>query len=125
MDKFLSFEPTTLYTLKAIGDAKGDNRYLKQLLSLFFKQSEHSFQQVRTALRLGDKSSIRSVAHKLKGSAQCLGAHSLSRLSESLQREAEASDSSLGTLQHLLSELESSYETTREELAEFLKQTSS
>jgi len=68
--------------------SKDPNRF-RRLVSLFLASLEESFLSIRKGLDRGDYSSVREVAHTLKGTSANLGALRLSSLCAALEQSCE------------------------------------
>lgn len=62
-----------------------DDSLISELIGVFKTSTEASLQQMRTALATGDVPRLRSAAHKVRGSAEQLGADALAEACQILE----------------------------------------
>jgi len=89
-----------------------DNDFLNEVISLYLENTPHILSDMRQALRFHEPRLMSELAHKLKGSSSTLGAISVARLCESIEREAPNTQACT----ELLTRLEKEFELAKDAL---------
>ena len=64
----------------------GDPTMLNELVEMFYKQTSQQLKQIEDAVRAGDATQVRHVAHSCKGASATLGMTQLSKLMLALEK---------------------------------------
>lgn len=97
-DKMNGKKYTDLTYLKKL--SKGDNDFVKQMISIFINQTPTAIQKMESDLSNKDWTSLRAVAHKMKPSFSFVGVESLQEKIETIETNAAA-----GTNENLIADL--------------------
>jgi len=84
------FDPELLEELRDLA-AGEDPGFLSELLASYLKEGRQRVQQLREAVRQGDRRTLLTVSHALKGSSANVGASRLAKLSGGLETELRKS----------------------------------
>ena len=87
--------------------AEGDDEVIKELLGTFFEGSFRELKNLHSNITEGENEEWTSTAHKLKGLASYVGAHSLKELCDVAQNMNPAS---LNDRQKIYNEIENDYD---------------
>jgi CheY-like chemotaxis protein len=100
-------KPVDLDQLRTIvGD---DREFMHELCETFVASSARIVEELSRALSAGDRASLSSMAHKLKGGSSSICAHELAKLSATLEKDSK--EKPLAELEHSVSTLRQAFET--------------
>jgi two-component system, sensor histidine kinase and response regulator len=100
-------KPVDLDQLRTIiGD---DREFMNELCETFVASSARIVEELSRALSAGDRASLSSMAHKLKGGSSSICAHELAQLAATLEKDAK--EKPLAELEHSVSTLRQAFET--------------
>lgn len=102
----------TVRILHQIGVSRQIPNYFEEILSLFSTQCDGLLQDISKAIDDENHKGLKAAVHKLKGSAQSLGATSLSSHCHELQELAELKNIDYGLAQYISGRIQSSYEAS-------------
>ena len=83
----------TIADLRSL-NSEGTDDILTELVDLFLDQTRDQVAKLEMAVQSGDGSSLRQLAHGLKGEARNVGAHLVGELAAELERRAMAGSQS-------------------------------
>jgi signal transduction histidine kinase/DNA-binding NarL/FixJ family response regulator/HPt (histidine-containing phosphotransfer) domain-containing protein len=86
-------DPVTIADLRSL-NSEGTDDILTELVDLFLDQTRDQVAKLEMAVQSGDGSSLRQLAHGLKGEARNVGAHLVGELAAELERRAMAGSQS-------------------------------
>jgi len=95
---------------------EGDNDFLNEVIDIFLENTPPLIHDLKNAVHAGDTRVFQKLAHKLKGSSSNLGALSMAKLCEGLERLGLQSKVDGST--QIMSELESEFQHVRRLLQE-------
>lgn len=102
----LVLTPLALFSLSKIEAlANGDQNFVNEMIDIFIEQSTLSMKQMTAAFEIGDLSTIKKVAHRLKPSIDNMCIHSLKQEIRDLEIDAETLYSN-NSLKHKLENFE-------------------
>jgi signal transduction histidine kinase/HPt (histidine-containing phosphotransfer) domain-containing protein len=80
--------PVEMDRLNDLTDGNADS--LRELVEMYFKQTNGQFEQIKAALRAGNADEVRRVAHSCAGASATLGMMRLGQLMRALEKEGAA-----------------------------------
>lgn len=83
-----ALNPEVIATLKSLQEATGGD-FLTKVYSIFQTQTKHNLELLKRAADAGDFTTVRSLAHGIKGSCLQIGAKSMSDLAREIEGFAE------------------------------------
>lgn len=93
---------TDLTYLKSL--SKGDNSFVKQMITIFVNQTPSAIEQLEKSLLSKDFVTLKSVAHKMKPSFSFVGVNSLKDKVEELEKNA-LQPTDINTMNLLINEI--------------------
>lgn len=113
-ESLINFDAVAM--LKSLQD--DESGFLAEVLAIFESRTPPAIQQMKKFFSDRDWSSLRTVAHALKGSSMQIGAEALSNLSRDLEKAGDDALSSNGL--QILSAIDRVYPQTLDELKKLL-----
>jgi CheY-like chemotaxis protein/HPt (histidine-containing phosphotransfer) domain-containing protein len=93
-----------------------DMELMKELVTIYFRESEQGLRQIEQAIASHDGSALRGYAHKLKGGSASLGVKNVKELCLQLEKKGEHND--FTETKELLNKLLPEYATAKKLLTE-------